>query len=248
MSLRTKLFLSFLIPTLMWLAVGVWTSSSMRNIGREVTGILNDNERSVKYAVEMVQDLERMDSGILLKINGDVAAFAAITSEASAGYKKALAAAIANITVPGEKELLDTLSRLSDQYFTNLSLIAAKPTLDAYNQTLYPTFVSTRQAISRLREMNTDAMYSAAASIADRAKRAALPGDLMMLAAVFFGLAFVVLSNQYFVKPIKKLIATVSQWNRSGEFDMETVETNDEIQELADGLRNLHQSVASGRR
>lgn len=243
MSLRTKLLLSFLIPSVMWLAVGVWTSARMRNLGSTVEGMLADNERSILYAVEMVQALERMDSAILLRINGDSAVYAAIMDSASVAYRKSLALEATNITVPGERELLDTLQQLSGQYFSHLREVAGAPALSKYNLHLYPTFVATRRAISDLRTMNTEAMYSVAGQIADRARRAALPGDLLMLAAIIFTVAFTVLVQAYVIKPIRRLQNSVHLWWKSGKYEAAQIETNDELQELSEDLMRLCDTI-----
>jgi hypothetical protein len=244
MSLRLKLILGFAIPSLMLLVVGVWSSTQMRLLGSRVRDMLDMNERSIRAAVRMNEAIERLDSGVLLRLHGDEPRYQRIHTAAVIEFKDALGIAVNNITIPGEKELLDTLQLLSTTYLRIIDEMGSTGDLDNYWIAVFPVFRQMQQAISDLSLRNSEQMYSTAQGVTDRASRAALPGDLIIVAAVVFYLLFAWLTQYYVVRPIRLLLRSVDNWNRKGRFDAPQVETGDEIERLIAGLRDVSMRVS----
>jgi methyl-accepting chemotaxis protein len=92
---------------------------------------------------------------------------------------------------------------------------------------------------SNLRLMNSEQMYKTAQSVTDQASRAALPGDLIILAAVIFFLLFAWLTQLYIVKPLRLLINAVQNWKSKGQFEPPEIESKDEIEQLVNELKAI---------
>jgi hypothetical protein len=84
----------------MLLMAGVWSSSQMRSLGSRVQAMLDENERSIQYTVRMNEALERLDSGILLRLHGDEATWQAIYRESTTELRNALQDEQNNLTIP----------------------------------------------------------------------------------------------------------------------------------------------------
>jgi NtrC-family two-component system sensor histidine kinase KinB len=240
MSLRLKLILGFAIPALMLIVVGIWSSYQMRTLGTQVRDMLDMNERSIRASVQMNEALERIDSGVLLRFHGDEESFLRIFNTAKPEYEQALLAAVNNVTVPGEGELLDTLQTVSKQYFQILAQVGDSQDLKVYWEQVYPVFSCAQKLNSNLRLMNSEQMYKTAQSVTDQASRAALPGDLIILAAVIFFLLFTWLTQLYIVKPLRLLIDAVQLWKSKGQFEPPEIESKDEIEQLVSELKAIY--------
>ena len=239
MSLRLKLILGFAIPALMLIVVGIWSSYQMRTLGTQVRDMLDMNERSIRASVQMNEALERMDSGVLLRFHGDEESFLRIFNAAKPEYEQALLAAVNNVTIPGEGELLDTLQTVSKQYFLIVDAVGNTQELKVYWEQVFPIFAQAQKLNSRLRLINSEQMYQIAKGVTGQASRAALPGDLIILAAVLFFLLFAWLTQLYIVKPLRLLIDAVQNWKSKGQFDPPEIESKDEIEQLASELKAI---------
>jgi hypothetical protein len=239
MSLRLKLILGFFIPALMLLVAGFWSSYRIHSLGNQVSIMIDENERSIRYAVKMNEAIERLDSGVLLKIHGDEEAFQNIYKSAATDYHQAFELAQENITLPGEKELLDSLKLLSDEFFHAIEGIGSTDKMEYYRLAISPAFSKTQIAISNLRFFNTEAMYSTIQTIADQADRAALPGDLIILTAIIFMFLFAWLTQVYIVAPFRVILESVKRWGETGHLEDMEIETGDDFERLAKALHRI---------
>jgi len=241
MSLRLKLLLGFIIPSVMILVAGIWSSSQMRSLGRRVQAMLDENERSVQYTVKMNEALERLDSGVLLRLHGDGASYQAIYKVSTMDLLRALNDEQENITIPTEKEMVDTLATLIDAYLLALdsSGSAAPGNLDFYRVSMAPLFKRLKVVISDVRMLNSKAMYESSKLVASRAERAALPADLIIFAAVIFAMLFAWLTQLYVVAPTRLLLDAVKEWHLRGRFTPPRFESRDELNEMKEFLNMI---------
>jgi len=242
MSLRFKLLLGFTMPALMLLSAGIWSSYQMRTIGNRVEEMLSENERSIGYAVKMMEALERLDSGVLLKIQGDEESFQRILSVSSVEFKQNLENAFGNITIPGEKEILDSLRYYSDRFFAVINEFQDNLALETYRMRMFPLFENTQQQISDLRYLNSQALYSVSREVIDRTNRAALPADLIILSAIVFMILFAWLTQAFIVNPLRRVLKAVTKWRKEGEFKPPELESDDELKALIQELSALSAS------
>ena len=247
MSLRYKLILGFLIPAVMLIVAGYWSGSQIRAIGRQVTLMLDDNERSIEYAVMMSEAIERIDSGLLLMLQGDDKSFQRIYIVSRQDFESAFKNAYNNITLPGERETLDSMINISYLFFNMIDSVELVEGLKSYWVQIFPLFEQLQRNISDLRLINSKAMYDAARNMVDKASRQALPSDLIIIAAVVFAFLFMILIQFYVVKPINDILLEVKKWKNTGSFNPPQILTKDEIFMLSQELRDISSSPG-GRR
>jgi len=190
MTLRTKLIIAFLTPAVIWIVVGLWSSTRMRDVGLHIEGFLSDNVKSIQYSAEMLEALERIDSSVLLKLNGDHSSLNTIMNPAKSDFVRALSHARANVTLAGEEELLASIGRLSENYFSTIETVTGDPSLERYYRDIYPIFIELRRSTGTLRSMNHTAMHITASKIVERTNKIAIPGELLALSAIIYAAAF----------------------------------------------------------
>jgi len=239
MSLKYKLILSFIIPAAMLLIAGFWSSLQMRSLGTKVGAMLEENERSIQYAIQMNDAIERIDNSIFAKTKEREAEFSRIFYQQRIEFDKALKMAVLNITIPGEKEALDSLLMYAPKYFQMIERLDQAPDLELYRIEMFGIYEKIIHYISKIRKMNSDAMFAAAQQVIDRANRAALPGDLIILASVVFCLLFAWLTHLYIVAPIKKIYQAVKIWQNTGIFQKPEIKSADDLHALSNELEVL---------
>ncbi|MEW6742255.1 MAG: hypothetical protein AB1486_05810 [Planctomycetota bacterium] len=238
MSLRLRLLLAFLLPSVMMVVAGIWSSYQMRSLGNWVTAMLDENDRSIRYAVTMREALERLETGLLLRMHGDDKAYEEVSSSAVTEFEEALRLAFANITIPGEGEILSAIDSGFKGFLSALEKTKGKDDPDSFHLLVSPVFSGTKKAISDLRLLNTRAMYETAQNVIDRAARAALPGDLILLAAVVFALLFAWLIQLCYVRPFYHVLQAVERWCSTGRLEIrETEAGGNELSRLVQALQ-----------
>ena len=168
MTLKKKILLGYgVICVLMGLVV-LWAVINLISLGRASNAILKENYRSILAAENMVDALERQDSGILLMFLGDTEIGIAQFRENEAVFLEWLARAKDNITIAGEAELVQSIAADYATYRRHFSALtdlraADKPPLRPpnYQETVYPLFAKVREVCIRLRNLNEETMYSA---------------------------------------------------------------------------------------
>ena len=89
--------------------VVAWAVTNLVSLGKATDAILSENYRSIIAAENMVDALERQDSGILLMFLGDAEKGIAQFRENEAVFLEWLARAKDNITIQGEAELVQSI-------------------------------------------------------------------------------------------------------------------------------------------
>ena len=101
MNLRFKILSGFLILAVMLCAAGAASIYELNRIGHSVNGLLEKNYRSIVAAKEMIEALERQDSGVLMLMSGNWEAGRATLEEADRAFAQAFGTAKSNITITG---------------------------------------------------------------------------------------------------------------------------------------------------
>jgi len=93
------------------IAVLSWAVALILRLGRASESILRENYPSIQAAENMIDAAERQDSATLLILLGYEAQGAAAFRENETLFLQWLGRAKDNITIPGEKEILDSLEK-----------------------------------------------------------------------------------------------------------------------------------------
>lgn len=232
-----KLILGFLIPALMILMVGFWTSFQIRTLSRGVEDILKNNDRSIQYALNMDDALSTIDKVLLMKIRGDTAAFDSVLLVHKQVYNANLADAKNNITEAGEEQLLAALEMDSQSFFKSLDAKPKDWSFDAYISDFFPKYELTKAKIDSLRLLNSKALYNNALKLTSQSQVVALPGDVLVVIALIFFLLFAWLTYRYITAPIHTILKAVKKYNASGEFTPPLLQNKDELTSLTEEIK-----------
>jgi NtrC-family two-component system sensor histidine kinase KinB len=245
MGLRFKMFFGFVTLILMLLIAGIWSIYELNAIGSSVPKMLAENYQSINAAKKMSEALEREDSAILLLLLGRWQEGRSILNNADSLFSANFKFASANITLPGEQSHLDTIQT----YYTAYKGLWLRPivgtqkegSLEWYFQSVHQAFISAKNAVEHLIDLNANRMYQMASALDNRSNRAIMPGIVAILSALVFTLIFNFLVNLYVVGPIIRITKGIKKFKeKQTPFDV-TIETRDELYDLSNAIGDLCQ-------
>lgn len=243
MGIRAKIFSGFLIMAIMLLVAGAWSIYELSNIGISVQRILDDNYKSINAAKSMIEALEREDSAILLLLLGKQEEGRAIMRSADDSFRKAYETARNNVTIPGEQEYVDAVSRAYDDYKALWSKpiveTAREGNLSWYFREVHSSFLMAKLSVQNLMSLNDQMMYRTASDMESRAHRAIMPGIIAIISAFVFAIIFSFLINLFVVTPIIKVTDGIQKYIDSGIPLKVKVDTEDEISKLVSSVESL---------
>jgi two-component system, NtrC family, sensor histidine kinase KinB len=147
--------------------VVAWAVMNLVSLGKATDAILSENYRSILAAENMVDALERQDSGILLMLLSDAEKGIAQFRENEAVFLEWLARAKDNITIIGEAELVRSIEEDYANYrrrfssLTDLRHNRQIPCAVQLSGNRLPPFLQVRDACINLRNLNEETMYTA---------------------------------------------------------------------------------------
>ena len=115
-SLRHRIILTLLPLFVLMAGVGCYGALLLYRVGGRIDQILRENYASVIYMERLKETLERMDSSFQFALAGREADARKQFEDNWRLYSQHLADEQANITVPGEAELVARLSELGEHY------------------------------------------------------------------------------------------------------------------------------------
>jgi methyl-accepting chemotaxis protein len=185
MRLGTRLQLGY------WYLVGllvVFATSaalSFLSLGRSIGTVLDENSESVRASMTMLDALEQERSALLSSLLGDAGAQATLRTSERA-FLAAVAAARANMTAPGEAEVIARIESGYAEFRAARDLLlgpASGQALLAYQSEALPQFMALKQSVVDLHDLNHRAMVEANQRAQRAARRqAALHGLLVVIA------------------------------------------------------------------
>ena len=252
MKLRAKLLLGYLLFVAALIGLGGWSAWRLREMGGVARKIVSDNYDSVVAAQQMKESLERQDSAAVFALLGQRDRALQQTREHREGFDAAFAKAAANITEPGEAEVIESIRRDRDTYYRRfdafLAAVTPAPTKapgaprsgaeavrgsDEYFSQLEPLFNRLRADCDRLLSLNQQAMAAKSEEAAGVARRwfmitAALAAGLALAGT---GLAFLLADR--IVRPLRELTAAAAKIAGDDLDAKAEVRSRDEIGSLA---------------
>ncbi|MFW6057719.1 MAG: HAMP domain-containing protein [Persicimonas sp.] len=212
MSLRLRLLLGYGYLVLLIVLAAGGSAVGFFDLSRGIDRILDENVRSLGSATEMLGALERQDSVTLAALvrGGADDELREDFDRADASFNEALEAARANITIDGERALLERIDRDYDTYIElREELIAQPPSspLAVYHRQTHPRFDSVRTSVIELIEMNREAIAEA-----DRqARQTALQNGVWLGVLVTIALLSLVLMSRALKE---QLLARLTYFNK----------------------------------
>ncbi len=200
-TLRTRILVG-LLPTLAILvALGLWAIVMFYRLGGNIDVILRENYRSVLAAEGMKEAIERMDSGLLFALGGQEARGRAQFEAYRPRFESHLRIEQGNVTLPGEQELADDLSRLFGRYLAAADRFFRLPAEPegrrggVYFGELLPTFDEIRKRADQVLTLNQDNMTAMDQRARENAARSirlmvfALLGAILLAVIVALGMS-----------------------------------------------------------
>lgn len=247
MTLKKKILVGYgVVFALMGLVIA-WAVTNLVSLGKATDAILSENYRSILAAENMVDALERQDSGILLIYLGDMKKGTALFRENEAVFLEWLARAKDNTTINGEEELVQTIETDYAVYRGQFPLLnnfqeSATGQVSAsssYQESAYPLFTKVRDACIGLRRLNEETMYTASLKAGNVAKRAIWSTSLVAASALIVAMLFSFLLAERIVGPIRRFMEA-SRKISSGDYTVQVpAETSDELGRLASEFNEM---------
>ena len=248
MTLKKKILIGYGIAfTVMGLVIA-WAVLNLVSLGQASDAILRENYRSILAAENMIDALERQDSGVLLMFLGDPKTGEAQFRENEARFLEWLARAKDNITVPGEGKLIQDIEAGYAHYrrqfsaWTDVKIIKGSPAPGLhrfYSEAVYPPFVRVRQDCRQLRHLNEAAMYKASERAESVASRAIWSTVLFAGVALIIALSFSLFLSGRIARPLLHFMEAARKIT-SGDYAVRVpVETRDELGLLAEEFNRM---------
>jgi len=239
-TLKKKILVGYGIAFAFMGLVVTWAIINLVSLGKANDAILSENYRSIISAENMVDALERQDSGILILFLGDAEKGATQFRENEAIFLEWLVRARDNITIAGEAELVRSIRADYATYSRQFSELtdlrnSAKSLLGPayYQETVYPLFARVRESCVRLRNLNEETLYAASVRAGIMVKHDIWSTALVAVLALIVALIFSLLLAERIVRPIRSFMEA-SRKISSGDYAVQVpVETNDELGSLA---------------
>ena len=151
MTLKMKILVGYGLSFAFMGVVVALAVINLISLGKATDAILSENYRSILAAENMVDALERQDSGTLLVLLGEYEEGAALFRKNEALFLEWLARAKDNITISGEAELLraieadfESYRQVSGKVIGLRSDLADAGRVD-YRREIFPTFMKVRE-------------------------------------------------------------------------------------------------------
>lgn len=245
MKIRMKILMGFLILAVMLAVAGAYSIYELSSIGTWVQKLLDDNYKSIIASKQMIEALEREDSGVLILLSGKWAEGRSTVQDADKNFLNALGMAGGNLTIAGENELIEKIKVLYADYRSTWNQPIAgtrnEGDLNWYFETVHRKFNQTKTAVEELMTLNDTTMYRTASQLKNRARRAIMPGIVAISSAILFTVLFNFFINLYLVNPILHITRAIKKFLQSGTPVQLQVDSRDELRELANAIMNLSQ-------
>jgi PAS domain S-box-containing protein len=250
MRLRTKLLLGYAGFVVALGVLGTWSARTLQQMSAVSGRIIAENYDSVVAAQDMKESLERQDSAALFDLLGQRGRAHDQATEHRARFEGALTRAAANITEPGEREVVAQIQRLRAEYYRRFDafLRAEGDRTPLYFQGLEPQFNEVRGECDRLLRLNQEAMRRKADQASRIARRWFLITLVLAVGLMLAGVGVELSLSQSILGPVRQLTAATTRLTR-GDLDATvSVTSGDEIGVLAEGFNRMAERIRELRR
>jgi signal transduction histidine kinase len=248
-TLRSKLTMGFLPLVIILIGLGLWAIAMFYRLGGNIDVILRENYRSVLAVERMKEGLERMDSAMAFGINAWDKRSQPQFDTNKAEFERQLAVEQGNVTVPGERELVDGLTREYHEYlelaaaYFGLQHAAPSERGEFYFSRLLPKFDKLKTLENQIlllnqrnmEEMNETALRNASTSIR------LMVGALLV--AVVLAIASQRVLSRLILEPIMLVTGAARAVSQGNLNQVVPATTNDELGELAQTFNTMARTI-----
>jgi len=239
-GLRRKILLGYGMVLCLLLLVFAWAVHNLLRLGQASEAILSENYRSIIAAENMIDALERQDSGVLLYILGFEAEGTEQFQENERKFLQWFSRAGDNITIEGEADIIARIDsayaaylRAFTQFLQESAATGERPAMQ-YHEVLLPAFMAVRVASAALRDLNQHTMYGASEAARTVSHAAIWSVTAVALLATGLALAFSHILSTRLVRPVQQM-RTAAMQIAEGDYDVDVpAASSDELGQLAD--------------
>jgi methyl-accepting chemotaxis protein len=239
MKIKAKLTLGIVFLFVEFLIITLFSAYSIYSISKQSEKIMKDNNLSIQYAENMQQAIDQINAyqiAILFnpsKMNND--------NELIGSYNKFeeyLRKEANNVTEPGEKELLHSLTGEYESYKISVSEIhAIKNRYDFYFQKVLPKYHSLKSKIYHISEINMQSIIKKNENVTGYERSSYV--ILTIIASICFLLSVTFIFNfpSIILDPIKQVsecLKSVSNKNYDFHLDFRSA---DEFKEMENAIK-----------
>lgn len=253
-TFRQKIFIGYGASLVLVVLILAWAMFMMLRLGQASESILRENYRSIQAAEHMIDAIERQDSAILLYLLGYQEQGLKEFRENEAAFLQWLGRARDNITVPGEKEIIDSIEQNYNRYLGKVSNLHLKGASDRqgainlYHESILPLFRSTRDTCVKLREINHETMYAASNRAGRLSLQAVLSMSVIGALSIIIGVIFSFFLSRLISRPVTELKQAALQI-AEGNYEVQVPAQGsaelallaDQFNQMAEKLRKFHE-------
>ncbi|MEW5773377.1 MAG: ATP-binding protein [Thermodesulfobacteriota bacterium] len=232
-SFRSRILLGYGAAILVIALGGAWAAASLLTLGQASESILSDNYKTILAAESMINALERQDSILLAMLLHIAPRGPEEYQVQEAEFQQWLGRAKGNISLPGEKEVLERIEKLHAKWAALAVQVQASGGSDLYRQQVYPLTLDIRDACTRLREINQQAMYAASDSARSQARTTVWRTGLGGLAVLLSGFVLSLLLSSRLAKPVERIRLAAARLAEGDYTAQAPVDGTDEVSQLA---------------
>jgi signal transduction histidine kinase len=244
-----KLMLGFLPLLAILIGLGLWAIAMFYGLSGNIDVILRENYRSELAVERMKEALERMDSGLMFAFSGRAQQAREQFDKSKEEFDRQLGVEQHNITVAGEKELVDELKAeyrgyldLAAGYF-DLRNATTADRANVYFSRLLPKFENLRKLEDRVLLLNQRNMEQ----MNEKALRNAASSTRLMIAALLVAVVLAIASSRVLTRKILEPIVAVTEGARAvsqGKLDQVVpATTKDELGELGQAFNTMARTI-----
>jgi NtrC-family two-component system sensor histidine kinase KinB len=252
-TFRRKILLGYGACLGLVVVVLAWAIVLLLRLGRASDSILQENYRSILAAENMIDAVERQDSAVLLVLLSFKEQGLSEFRGNEAIFLQWLGRAKDNITIPGEKKIIEAIDRGYSKYLgevSNLHLTSGSNharAISIYHDLVLPSFRAVRDSCIRLRDLNHETMYAASNRAHKLAIQAVFSISIIGLAAVIIGVVFSLFLSRLISRPVTELKEAVFHIAQ-GDYEVqvpvrgtgELAVLADQFNLMAEKLRHYH--------
>jgi len=238
-TFRRKILLGYGAGLFLIIVVLAGAMTLLLRLGRASESILRENYQSILAAENMIDAAERQDSATLLILLGYEQQGVSEFRGNEAPFLQWLGRAKDNITIPGEKEIIDNLEVKYTLYLKEVSdLLFLQRTdppaaVNRYHEVILPLFRSILETCIKLRELNHETMYAASKRAGKQAVQAVFSILIIGGVSVLLVIVFSLFLSRLISRPVSELKEAALRLAQ-GSYDVQVpVRGSDELALLA---------------
>lgn len=241
---RGKLLAGFFILLGMLLVSGLLAVYELKDLMREMNGMLCDGYRSVTYGQTMSSNLEKTQALFLhlqLPPQAPNESSAQRFAKLDSTFSRALEQASKNLTYAGEAEQVAQIEIFAEGYYALMRSYFRGDTLSLESYALHgmPLYDSINRHIDSLLALNDHAVSSFADALLTRPERAIRPGMIIFSVGLLFALLYIYLVEVFYFRPLRRLRESVEHYFNTGRWRYKAQPANDEIVALHGAVEHV---------